>query len=158
MTQTQLQQGAHEIFQMVREVTSELLQAQHQNRILSLENEQLRRGLRRESTCENEQPPVELRQDSRSAAKRTRGTQCDIAPAADAAVALRDIELELDAVREAVVARLRLLASVESDLVGVAACNAEQHRRLGALQRTCDEHSDEIAAALLPRDAPVRTL
>lgn len=133
-------------FQVVREVTSDLLRAQHENRQLILENERLRLMLHRAPiTSDSELLPVFKRM------QRSCGTQSEPSSLPPNELiglyrAAQECQRGLDSLREEVIDHLKRLSSVENEVVSLAACNAQQHQQIQELLRVCNEHASLVKA------------
>jgi hypothetical protein len=154
-----------ECFQMVREVTGDLLRAQHANRLLALENQELRQQLRDDGRGGRERWVSVVLSDSEALLacdlhparshdiRSSRGTQTELERPADDHAAVHRIglecERELDALRAAVVHQLTRLAYLDADFVSLAHCNAQQHQHICELRRVCTEHSALLDALQL---------
>jgi hypothetical protein len=132
-----------EAYLIVAEVTKSLLRAESQNRLLRVENELLRSQLLDSSQASKQEKnsPAEARNDQHVG----RGSGSESIAAFRAG---QECERNLEALYRAIVAQLRLHASVESELLSLAQCNVSQQRRVLELSEVCEEHTNIIADAL----------
>ena len=116
-------------YKIAAEVTKSLLAAESQTRLLRLENELLRRQL-----LDAAPPPGLIPHDNSELVATF--------------LAAQECERNLEALYLAIVAQLRLHASVESELVSLAHGSVMQQQRIQELSEACEEHTSILADAL----------
>lgn len=128
--------GDREAYKIVAEVTKSLLRAESQNRLLQLENELLRRQL-----LDSSPSGLGVHDDEHVG-------RCSDSEIGATFRAAQECERSLEVLYLAIVAQLRLHASVESELLSLAQHNVLLQQRMQELSEVCEEHTNIIADAL----------